>query len=96
MKPARSAAMTALVMCVISAAGAAQDTLGADSAGRAAAGVVLGGKLTDDEVRELLRQYSVLPYAAYLAGPMGDRFRGRSRAQTLSLIELSMPSSLLP
>jgi hypothetical protein len=53
----------------LTAAAAAQDTLAVDSSGRSAAGITLRGTLPDDEVRELLRQYDVLPYEVILTGP---------------------------
>jgi hypothetical protein len=55
----------------VTAAAAAQDSLAVDSLGRSAAGLVFGGALTDDEVRELLRRYNVLPYAVHFSGAIG-------------------------
>jgi hypothetical protein len=63
--------VAALLLCLLSADGAAQDTLAVDSNGRSAAGVVFGGALTDDDVRELLRRYNVLPYAVHFSGAIG-------------------------
>jgi hypothetical protein len=61
----------ALFLCGLAATAAAQETLTADSSGRSAAGVVFDGALTDDEVRELLRRYNVLPYAVHFSGAIG-------------------------
>jgi hypothetical protein len=53
----------------VTAAAAAQDALAVDSSGRSAAGITLRDNLPDDEVRELLRRYDVLPYEVILADP---------------------------
>jgi hypothetical protein len=63
--------MAALAVCLLSTTGAAQDSLAVDSLGRSAAGVIFGGALTDDEVRELFRQHNVLPYAVHFSGAIG-------------------------
>jgi hypothetical protein len=64
--------MVTLLGCLLSTtAAASQDVLAIDSAGPAAAGIVVGGSLTDEQVRELLRRYNVLPFAVYFTAPAG-------------------------
>jgi hypothetical protein len=74
-----------LLLGLLPSAGIAQDTLAVDSAGRAAAGIVVGGALTDEQVLELLRRYNVLPYAVYFTAPAG-RHEVSSEQASLDLI----------
>jgi hypothetical protein len=60
-----------LLLGLLPSAGIAQDTLAVDSTGRAAAGIIVGGAFTDEQVLELLRRYNVLPYAVHLSGAIG-------------------------
>jgi hypothetical protein len=68
---ASAATMAVFTLCLLSTTIAAQDSLAVDSIGRSAAGVVFDGALADDEVRELLRRYNVLPYAVHFSGAIG-------------------------
>jgi hypothetical protein len=63
--------LAALLVGSLSTTAASQDVLAIDSAGRSAAGIVVGGVLTDEQVRELLRRYNVLPFAVYFTAPAG-------------------------
>jgi hypothetical protein len=63
--------LSVLLVSLLSSAAVAgaQDTLAVDSSGRSAAGITLRGAPRDDEVRDVLQRYDVLPYEVILTGP---------------------------